>query len=89
MPVLLALLTLYFPRLLLVYLKFFTRWFQASPIGWVWLILGFVFAPFTLLWYSAVWTWFGGRWDLLQKVVLVIAVVIDLSGGFRAMRKRK
>lgn len=88
MPILLALVVLYFPRLLLVYLKFFTHWFDASAMSWLWLILGFLFAPFTLLWYSAVYVWFGGNWDLLQKIVLVIAVIIDLSGGFGAMRKK-
>ena len=89
MPILLALLVLFFPRLLLVYLKFFTGWFAAVSLSWLWLILGFIFAPFTLLWYTAVYNWFGGTWDLLQKIVLVIAIIVDLSGGFGAMRRKK
>ncbi len=89
MPILLALLVLYAPRLLLVYLKFFTRWFEAPHLGWLWLILGFLFAPFTLLWYSAVQVWFGGHWDLFEKIVLIIAVIVDLGGGFGATRKRR
>jgi len=89
MPILLALLVLYFPRLLLIYLKFFTHWFDPANLSWLWLILGFIFAPFTLLWYSAVYAWFGGHWDLLQKIVLVVAVIVDLGGGFGATRRRK
>jgi hypothetical protein len=88
MPIILALLVLCFPRLFLVYLKFFTEWFATGPTL-LWQILGFIFAPFTLLWYVAVLNWFGGNWDLAQKVILVIAIVIDLGGGFGAMRKRR
>lgn len=89
MPILLALLVLYFPRLLLVYLKFFTHWFDPSRISWIWLILGFIFAPFTLLWCSAVAVWFGGEWEMSQKIMLAAAVIIDLGGGFGAARKRR
>jgi len=88
MPILLALIIVYFPRLFLVYLKFFTGWFAGVTLGWLWLILGFIFAPLTLLWYTAVMNWFGGNWGLLQKIVLVIAVIIDLGGGIGATRKR-
>ena len=88
MPFLLALLVLFFPRLLLVYLKFFTGWFASVSLGLLWQVLGFIFAPFTLLWYTAVQNWFGGYWDLMQKIVLGIAIIIDLGGGFGATRKR-
>ncbi len=89
MPIILALLVLYFPRLLLAYLAIFTHWFDAARLSLLWLLLGFFFAPFSLLWYSAVHGWFGGSWGLVEKVVMAIAVVVDLSGGFGAMRKRK
>lgn len=89
MPLILALLVLYFPRLLLVYLKFFTGWFAAAGLSLIWQILGFIFAPFTLLWYTAVANWFGGVWGLPQKIVMVIAIIIDLSGGFGAILKKK
>jgi hypothetical protein len=88
MPIILALLVLYFPRLMILYLRFFTDWFSTGP-NWFWGILGFICAPFTLLWYSAVQVWFGGRWDIMQVILLVIAIVIDLGGGFGATRQRK
>lgn len=88
MPILLALLVLFFPRLLLAYLKFFTAWFAGITLGLLWQILGFIFAPLTLLWYTAVMNWFGGNWGLMQKIVLAIAIIIDLGGGIGATRKR-
>lgn len=88
MPILLALLVVCFPRLLLIYLKFFTGWFAGVTLGLLWQVLGFIFAPLTLLWYTAVVHWFGGNWGLPQKIVFVIALLIDLGGGFGATRKR-
>jgi hypothetical protein len=32
-----------------------------------------------LLWYSAVNNWFNGQWGFWQIVVLIIAILIDLS----------
>ncbi len=88
MPLLLAIVVLYFPRLLLLWLKFFTGWFAAVQLHLVWQVLGFFFAPFTLLWYTVVANEFGGQWGLLQKALLILAIVIDLGGGFGALRKR-
>ena len=88
MPIILALLIVYFPRIFLIYLKFFTGWFAGITLGLLWQVLGFIFAPLTLLWYTAVMNWFGGVWGLPQKIMLVIAIVIDLGGGFGATRKR-
>lgn len=88
MPILLALVVLWFPRLLLLWLKFFTGWFAAVQLHLFWQILGFVFMPFTLLWYTVVANTFGGHWGLLQEAVLVIVILTDLGGGFKALRKR-
>lgn len=88
MPILIALSTLFFPRAVVLYLKFLTGWFSTITLGWVWLILGFVFAPLTLLWYTVVMNWYGGVWGLFEKILFVVAIIIDLGGGVRAMRKR-
>jgi hypothetical protein len=45
----------------------------------MWPILGVIFAPTSLLWFSAVQHWFGGVWSLWPVVGMVIAVMIDLS----------
>ena len=85
MPCLLALVALLAPRLLIAFLWFLTTWFQGMFANLLWPILGVVFLPTTLLWYSAVVRWFGGQWTLWPIVGLVVALMIDVSpaGGRR------
>ena len=85
MPCIVALLALLTPRLLILLLWFFTTWFLGMFPTLLWPILGFVFLPTTLLWYSAVQHWFGGQWTLWPVVGLVVALLIDVSpaGGRR------
>ena len=52
MPCLLTLVALITPRLLIAVLWLFTSWFAVLPSG-IWILLGFIFLPTTLLWYSA------------------------------------
>lgn len=79
MPCLVAILALMAPRLVVVLLWFFTNWFRGMFDTVLWPILGFLFLPTTLLWYSAVQQWFGGEWTLWPVVGLVIALLIDVS----------
>jgi hypothetical protein len=79
MPCLFALLALATPRLVVVLLWLFTHWFRGVFNSALWLVLGFLFLPTTLLWYTAVQHWFGGQWTLWPVVGLVIALVIDVS----------
>jgi hypothetical protein len=85
MPCIVALLALLAPRVLIALLWFLTTWFQGMFASLLWPILGFLFLPTTLLWYSAVQRWFGGQWTLWPIVGLVIALMIDVSpaGGRR------
>ena len=76
MPVLIA---LFLPRLVAVYLYFFTSWFQGVFETHLWPILGFLFMPYTMLWYSAVINWYYGEWGFWQIVVLIIAIIADFS----------
>jgi hypothetical protein len=78
-PCIVALLALLTPRLLIALLWFFTTWFRGMFDNLLWPILGVVFLPTTLLWYSAVLRWFGGQWTLWPIVGLVIALIIDIS----------
>jgi hypothetical protein len=82
-PCLFAVLALLTPRIAIVLLYLFTHWFhgvfrgQFPPI--LWMALGLVFAPTTLLWYTAVMHWFGGQWTLVTVIGLIIAIIIDVS----------
>lgn len=85
MPCLLTLLALLTPRLAVALLWLFSRWFDGIFASALWPILGFVFLPTTLLWYTAVQHWFAGQWTLWPIVGLVVALLIDVSpaGGRR------
>lgn len=87
MPLILAFLALLAPRLVLALLWLTTRWFDGMFPSILWPVVGFIFAPTTLLWYSAVQHWFGGQWTLWPVVGIVVALVIDLS-PVRAYRRR-
>lgn len=78
MPCLLGVLALFVPRLVVVLLFFFASWFFAG-INLLWIILGFIFAPTTLLWVGVVLNYLGGTWGLVAVVGLVIALLIDFS----------
>ncbi|HEX5521447.1 MAG TPA: hypothetical protein VFX29_07100 [Longimicrobiaceae bacterium] len=79
MPCFLALIGLFVPRVLLLALWFLTNWFQGMFDTLLWPVLGFIFLPTTLLWYSAVQHWYGGEWSLIPIVGIVIALLIDIS----------
>jgi hypothetical protein len=90
MPCLMTLLALAAPRLVVAILWFFTHWFRGVFDNLLWPVIGFVFLPTTVLWYSAVHNWFGGHWTFWPVVGLVIALAIDLgpASGRRVGGKR-
>ncbi len=87
MPCLMVLLALAMPRLVVLFLWFFTHWFTGLFNNLLWPILGFIFLPTTLLWYSAVQHWFGGQWTLWPVVGIVVALMIDLSPASHRRRR--
>lgn len=79
MPLLLAILALLTPRIAIVLLWLFTSWFDGLFPLTLWPILGFIFLPTSLLWYTVVLHWFGGVWSPWAIVGLIIALIIDVS----------
>ena len=88
MPCLAVALALIAPRLTIIVLWLLTHWFRGIFDSVLWPILGFIFMPMTLLWYTAVQHWFGGAWTFWPIVGVVIAVLIDISPA-RAKRKER
>lgn len=88
MSCLLGLIALIAPRLVIFLLWLFSGWFTGVFPSALWPILGFVFLPTTLLWYTAVHHWMGGMWTAIPVVGLVLALLIDLSPT-RARRRRQ
>ena len=87
MPCLLLLFALITPRLVIVVLWLFTSWFRGMFAIALWPVLGFIFLPTTLIWYTAVQHWFHGAWTFWPVVGLVIAVATDVSPA-RGRRRR-
>jgi hypothetical protein len=89
MACLLAILALAAPRVVVALVWFFSNWFQGIFPSLLWPILGFIFLPTTLLWYSAVQHWYGGQWTIGPIIGLVIALLIDVSPASRAGRRSR
>jgi hypothetical protein len=79
MPSVLLVLVHLMARLLVSLLWFFTHWFDGMSASLLWLLAGFIFLPTTVLWYTAVQHWFGGRWTLGPVVGIIVALAIDLA----------
>jgi hypothetical protein len=67
------------PRFVIVLLWVFTDWFHGLFDMALWPVLGFIFLPTTLLWYTAVQHWYGGQWTVVPIIGLIIALMIDVS----------
>jgi hypothetical protein len=79
MPLLLALLALLAPRIAIVVVWISSAWFDGLFTSSLWPVLGFIFLPTSLLWYTVVLHWFGGVWSPWAIVGLIIAFIIDVS----------
>jgi len=88
MPCLLTLFALLTPRVVVLILWVFSSWFKGIFNTALWPILGFIFLPTTLLWYTAVQRWFHGQWTLWPIVGIIIALLIDVSPARHGRKKR-
>ena len=88
MPCLLAILVLAFPRIAIVLLWFFTRFFTGVYDSIVIPLLGFIFLPLTLI----VYTYLRNSHQPMgttQLVMIFIAVLLDLGlAGGGTFRRR-
>ena len=79
MPCLLAVFALAAPRITLLALWFLQAWFRELFPNLLWPILGLIFLPTTLLWYTAVQHWFGGEWGIVPIAGVIVTLAIDVS----------
>lgn len=86
----LLLLGLAFPRFVILLLLLFSGWFARAFDGLLIPLLGLLFLPYSLLWYSVVINQFGGEWGLWQILFMGLALIADLSAfGGAATRRRR
>jgi hypothetical protein len=88
MPCLFVLLALATPRFVVIVLWLFSRWFTGIFSTGLWPVLGFLFLPTTLLWYTAVQHWFSGQWTFWPIVGVIVALSIDISPASHKRRQR-
>lgn len=88
MPILLAVIGLFLPRVIIAALWLLSSWFEGVFETRLWPILGFLFMPYTLLWYSTVTNWYAGSWNWWQIIVLLIAIVADLHSDKESSKRR-
>jgi len=88
---LLAILSLFTPRLVLVLVWLFGgNYLPAAYTTWIWPVLGFIFMPLTTLAYAFAWHQSGGAINGGWIVLVVVAVLIDLGllgGGAKSARR--
>jgi hypothetical protein len=78
-PCLLLILVLAFPRIVLALLFFLTNYLDRAYTGILIPLLGFIFVPLTTLVYA--WMVNNNRpLDMVNLIILILAVVIDLGG---------
>ncbi len=89
MPCLVLIIFLAFPRIALVLLFLFSNYLQHAYHGLIVPLLGFLFLPLTTLAYA--WMANTGRPTTgINLLILIVAVVIDLSGlGHGYSRRRR
>ena len=79
MPCLLTLIALAAPRLVIVLIWLSSHWFTGLFPTIVVPLLGFIFLPTTLLWYTAVQHWYAGQWTFWPIIGLMFSLMIDVS----------
>lgn len=83
MPLLIIFAGLLLPRLVIFILWFFSDWFNGVFEHWAIPLLGFIFLPYTTLWYSAVINWYGEVWGFWQVAIMVLALIADLTSHMK------
>lgn len=78
------------PRVVLIFYWLLTDYISRAFETWIWPLLGFLFMPYTTLFYLWAMTYGDRGVEGLWLVLVIIGVVLDLSsyggGGSRARR---
>ncbi len=89
MGCILPIISLFMPRVLMIFIALLTNWFNQAFDSKLWPILGFLFMPYTTLaWMAAMLNnqhQMSGPWIIL----LIVAVLLDLGGQSRYTRRRR
>jgi hypothetical protein len=76
------------PRVAIFLLWLLSNWFSGVYDNIIIPILGFIFLPYTFLWYSVVINVFDGAWGFWQIIIMALAVLFDFSAYGGSARYR-
>ena len=92
MPCLLALIAVFFPRVILALLFLFTDYLGRAYETWYWPVIGFFFLPFTTLAYAFAINSNHRSVNGIYLFIILIAFLMDLGswggGGYSSKRRR-
>lgn len=87
MPILIAIMSIFMPRVVLFFIFLLTHWFAQAYNTIIWPLLGFFFMPYTTLVYMGTMLTHKGTLTAGWIVALVVAVLVDL-GQFKVFSKK-
>jgi len=88
MPCLVGLIAFFMPRVAIVLLWLFSNFIMRPFSGALWPVLGFIFAPYTLLTYCLAIAE-NGKVDGIWVVLVIIAALLDLGVIGQGARSRR
>jgi len=89
MPCLIPIFAVFFPRLVMILIAIFTRWFSAAFDTALWPILGFLFMPYTTLAYMAAMLNNNHSVNGFWLALVIVAALVDLGGQGRSARRKR
>jgi hypothetical protein len=89
MGCILPILSVFMPRVVMVFIFLLTHWFSRAFDSTLWPLLGFLFMPYTTLVWMAAMLRSNHRLGVFWLILLVVAVFFDLGGQGRSFRRRK
>ena len=72
-----------------VLVLWFRGWFGDAGIDLVWIVLGFFFAPLTVICVGCVNVYNHGQWGGWQIAVLIFCLLVDFGGNGSPAARRK
>jgi len=88
MGCLLAIVSVMMPRLMLIVIALATDWISQAYEGFGWVVLGWLFMPYTTLAYMAAMLNNDGQVNGGWLVLMIVAVLFDLGGQSSTVSSR-
>ena len=89
MGCIIPILSLFMPRVVMVFIFLLTNWFALAFNTLLWPLLGFLFMPYTTLAWMAAMLNNGHQVSGIWLIIVIIAILLDLGGQGHSARRRR